>query len=137
MTLMFMSLFSLIIHDFLGEKAGEIGFWMAVPFGILSIVYWHFTELAGCGDLRPYGFVQFFPLGVLPILFLFFPRTVGYGRTMVFVVGFYAAAKMAEHFDRLIFEILGFWSGHTIKHLLAAVGLWFAVRLLDDWRIER
>lgn len=137
MTLMFMALFSLIIHDFLGEKAGKIGFWIAVPFGIFSVVYWHFTECAGCGDLRPYGFVQFFPLAMVPILFAFFPKMVGYGRTMALAVGLYAVAKVAEHFDRAIFETLGFWSGHTIKHLVAAGGLWFAVRLLDSWRIEK
>ena len=137
MTLMFMALFSLIIHDFLGEKTGKIGFWLAVPFGIFSVIYWHFTECAGCGDLRPYGFVQFFPLAIVPILFAFFSKMVGYGRTMALALGLYAMAKVAEHYDDAIFETLGFWSGHTIKHLLAAAGLWFAVRMLDDWQIEK
>ena len=35
-------------------------------------------------------------------------------------IGLYAAAKGAELADHRIFEALGFMSGHTLKHLLAA-----------------
>ena len=35
--------------------------------GLGSVVYWHWTELRGVGDLRPYAAVQFFPiLTILP-----------------------------------------------------------------------
>ena len=36
------------------------------------------------------------------------------------VLGLYAAAKVMEIADQSVFDTLGFTSGHTIKHLLAA-----------------
>lgn len=136
MTLMFMALFSLVLYDFLGKKAGEIGLWLSVPFGIFSVVYWHFTEMAGHGDLRPYAFVQFFPMVAVIGLVAFFPKKVGYKGLLLTVVGLYGLAKIAEHQDHEIFQMLGFWSGHTVKHLVGAVSLFYAMKILDGWLIE-
>ncbi len=133
MTLMFMALFSLVVYDFLGKRAGEWAFWLSVPFGVFSVAYWHFTEQAGHGDLRPYAFVQFFPMLAVAVLLVFFPKKVGYGRILWSVVGLYAVAKICEHFDREIFDVLGFWSGHTIKHLIGGISLWIALKILDGW----
>lgn len=43
--------------------------------------------------------------------------------------GLYVAAKLCETFDHRILALTGFVSGHTIKHLLAALApaLWFAL----------
>lgn len=135
MTLMFMALFSLVLFDFLGEKWGEIGLWVSVPFGIFSVVYWHFTEIVGQGDLRPYAFVQFFPMVAVIALVLFFPKRVKYGGLLLGIVGIYGVAKAAEHLDFEIFRMLGFWSGHTIKHLVGAASLFFAMKILDGWKV--
>jgi hypothetical protein len=49
--------------------------------------------------------------------------------------GFYALAKICEHFDKAIFQATGgFWSGHTLKHLIAAIALYYIVKILDVWR---
>jgi len=37
----------------------------------------------------------------------------------------YIIAKLLEHFDEAIFEVLSVVSGHTLKHLLAALGMLF------------
>ena len=133
MTLMFMSLFALLMYDYLGRRAGTVTFWLAIPLGIVSVLYWHFTEAAGSGDLRPYALVQFFPMLAAPVLILFYPGKVPYVRYILLIIGWYAAAKVCEYFDKEIYEALGFWSGHTLKHLIGAIGLVYAMKILDGW----
>lgn len=133
MTLMFMSLLALLAHDYLGYRTGVAAFWVAVPLGIVSVLYWYFTETAGHGDLRPYALVQFFPILVAPVLILSFPGKVPYVRYFLLVLGWYILAKVCEHYDKPIYDALGFWSGHTLKHLLSAVGLIYVMKLLDGW----
>lgn len=133
MTLMFMSLLALLMYDYFGPAAGARTFFIALPAGIASVLYWHFTEAAGHGDLRPYALVQFFPMVLIPVLFLSFPGKTTYVRTVLQVVGWYVLAKVSEHLDHQIFGLTGFWSGHTLKHFFAAVALVYVMKLLDGW----
>lgn len=133
MTLMFMSLFTLLLYDYLGPRAGALSFWIAIPAGVASVLYWHFTEAAGHGDLRPYALVQFFPMLAAPVLMFSYPGKVPYVRSILFLLGWYVVAKLCEHYDKPIYETLGFWSGHTLKHLVGAVGLVYAMKVVDAW----
>lgn len=133
MTLMFMSLFSLLVYDYVGARAGENAFLISVPLGVASVLYWHFTEAAGHGDLRPYALVQFFPMLAVPVLMLGFPRKTSYGKYILLLLGWYVAAKLCEHFDRPLYAMTGFWSGHTLKHLAGAIGLVYAMKVVDQW----
>lgn len=136
MTLMFMSLLSLLIYDYLGKQAGTVSFWLSIPAGIASVLYWHFTEAAGHGDLRPYALIQFFPMVAAPVLILSYPGKVPYVRFIFFLLGWYVVAKVCEHYDKAIYDSLGFWSGHTLKHLLGAIGLLYAMKIMDGWYPE-
>ena len=136
MTLMFMPLFALVIYDFMGEKIGRPLFWVLIPLGILSVWYWHVTELRGEGDLRIYAFVQFFPMLILPfILWLYYKKT-NYLKYILLILGWYIIAKLCEYFDVQIFELTGFWSGHTLKHLTASVALFYIVKLIIAWQAK-
>ncbi|MBC7777934.1 MAG: alkaline phytoceramidase [Phycisphaerae bacterium] len=137
MTLMFMSLLSLLMYDYLGPRAGTLSFWLTLPLGIASVLYWHLGEAAGHGDLRPYALVQFFPMLAVPVFLLSYPGKVPYVRYILYLLGWYVVAKLCEHYDKPIYETLGFWSGHTLKHLFGAVGLVYAMKLLDGWWPER
>lgn len=137
MTLMFMSLFALLLYDYLGRRAGMTAFATAIPLGIASVLYWHFTEAAGNGDLRPYALVQFFPIAAALVLMSCYPGKVPYIRLVLILIGWYAVAKVFEHFDKAVYAGLGFWSGHTLKHLFGAAGLVYAMKLLDGWFPER
>ncbi len=138
MTLMFMALFSLVVYDFCGEKVGERTFWISILIGVGSVAYWNWTESNGVGDLRPYALVQFFPLLALPFLFVFFSKKVTYGKYILGTAVFYILAKICEYADVAIFEFTKhWWSGHTIKHLLASIALYYMVKLLDKWRMEQ
>jgi hypothetical protein len=78
------------------------------------------------GDLRFYVLVQFGPLLIL-IPALWFVRDARY---LTGVLIFYALAKLAEFCDREVFSSLPI-SGHSIKHVLAAVATYFIFR----WRL--
>lgn len=125
MTISFMSLFSLILRDFVHGKTGKKILIPALLFGAASIWYWHVTD-----DLRPYIFVQFLPLLLIPfILYLYAPK-YGSSVSLIFALCFYGAAKAAEYLDWQIYDALGTgFSGHTIKHLLAAASSYYALKV--------
>jgi hypothetical protein len=102
--------------------AGALGTSLAVASA--AVGWWWFSEQHGAGDLRPYLFVQFLPMLLVPAaLWLRLPARSPRAlddRTWWSVLGLYAAAKVMELADRSVFDALGFTSGHTLKHLLAA-----------------
>jgi hypothetical protein len=89
--------------------------------GLASVVHWRATELAGVGDLRFYGLVQFLPALAIPLICLLFPGRLTSARLVVLFMAWYGVAKLFEIFDHQIFDLLGQTvSGHTLKHLAAA-----------------
>ena len=134
MTLTFMSLYSIIISEFIAERAGRLLLAPLLSAGVASVLYWWFTESHGVGDLRFYAIVQFFPILTTLIILLFFRKKSGsaYGYWILF--GSYIAAKLCEHYDSQIHQALVLISGHTIKHILPALGLWI---LLQTYKTHR
>jgi Ceramidase len=133
MSIAFMAFFSAIIADRIDAKAGN-GWLMAVLIGcgIASLIYWNWTESLGRGDLRFYGLVQFFPLIAIPAVCWLFPeyRYLA-GRYIVWMVGWYGLSKVLEHFDGEVFDLLGHTvSGHTLKHLAAAMATLVVLQML-------
>ncbi len=126
MTVAFMSFFAGLLAERWNERAAA---WLFVPllaFGVGSVVDWHYTN-----DLRWYGVVQFGPMLVIPVLLM--ARPARYWRTsdVWMVLGWYAAAKVLERADALVFAALGgVVSGHTLKHLAAAAGCGWVLRAL-------
>ena len=45
----------------------------------------------------------------------------------MWVVIWYVFAKLFEHFDKEIYATTGFISGHSLKHIAAAVATWYMV----------
>ena len=45
-------------------------------------------------------------------------------------MGFYVLAKAFEALDRQIFQLGHLVSGHTLKHLAAALGIYFLFRMV-------
>jgi len=117
------------------ERIGlRLGLW-ALPFlvllGVASVMYWYWTEQRGVGNLNFYIVVQFYSLLLIVLLGLFFPTSYTHGGDMYKVIGLYAIAKLAETFDLEIYDFGQVISGHTIKHLLAAVAIYLIVRMLQ------
>jgi hypothetical protein len=100
----------------------------------MSVLYWYWTETAGSGDLRPYVLVQFLPMIVIPIILIFFHSDDSNPGGYWLLLSAYVIAKIFEHFDREIFALSGVMSGHTLKHLAAAAGIFL---LLVSFRRRR
>ncbi len=120
MTVAFMGLLTMVLADRIHIRWRHA----LVPLllvGLASVWYWHATESRGAGDLRPYALVQFLPMVLIPLALCLYPaprRDVG---CYVGLVSCYVAAKLLEYFDRPVFELTGSISGHTLKHLVAAL----------------
>lgn len=120
MTIAFMGFFCFVLAMHVNEGLGRKLFWPLIAVGASSVAYWAYSESIGAGDLRFYAIVQFLPMLLIPTLILMFP-SLRYRATYIWwVVGVYAAAKLTEHFDVAINQLLGL-SGHSLKHIIAAL----------------
>lgn len=130
MTVVFMSLLAAIITERISAKGGRMLLFPLLLLGVGSVVYWHFTEQAGHGDLRLYGFVQFYPVLLIPAILLLFPARFTHSGYLFAMIGVYALAKISEHFDAELLAFAGLVSGHTIKHLIASLPIWLMLQML-------
>ena len=120
-----MSLFASIIAERIHRQVGIYLFPVLLILGIGSVSFWHYTELQGLGDLRPYLLVQFFPMLAIPLILILFPSRYTRVRFLVQALGWYVLAKLFEHFDKPIFGLLQETiSGHTLKHLASGVAVY-------------
>lgn len=123
MTLAFMALCSVVVGEYLSAVWARRLLLPLILLGVGSVVYWVLTENRSAGDLRPYIIVQFLPMLMIPVVLLTFRArfTDTWGYWGLFVA--YLLAKLAEHYDAQIHAALLVISGHSIKHLLAAMGI--------------
>jgi hypothetical protein len=118
MTLAFMALFSIIISEFISVQAGRM---LLVPFlaiGVLSVLYWVIFK-----DLRFYALVQYYPMVTIPVIMIFFKSKYNLTGGYWLLLLAYLIAKFFEYFDYQIQSVLGVISGHTLKHIAAAFGV--------------
>ena len=130
-----------LMCGFLGERIDAR--WASLPvlgIGLIAssgtVAWWWISEQHGLGDLRPYLFVQFLPMLVVPAALLLKRPPLRSGAiansTWWAMLALYAAAKLMELGDQWVFAALAFTSGHTIKHLLAAAAALWLVRDLNS-----
>ena len=129
MSVAFMALFCLVLGDRVSWRLANRLSWPLMLIGAASVLYWYWTETRGVGDLRPYGLVQFLPMLLMPLLLLAFPGSRGSAGWLWLTALGYGLAKLAEHFDAAIYAAIGL-SGHSIKHMLSAAAVMFAVLAL-------
>jgi hypothetical protein len=119
----FAALLAAIVAERVGPALGARLLAPLVAAGALSVLYWHVTEARGAGDLRPYAFVQLYPLLAIPLLWALFPARYTRGGDWLAALALYGASKAAEGADAAVFRAGGLVSGHTLKHALAAMGV--------------
>ncbi len=120
MTIAFMSLFAIIISEFIDAKKGVLLLFPLLIVGVASVFYWQVTD-----DLRFYALVQFLPIVLIPLILIIysskFTKISGYW----WLLAAYVLAKVLEYFDSQIFNLSGgLMSGHAIKHVAAAIGMY-------------
>lgn len=119
MSLGFAGLFAALLSEHLGEKLESALLAPALLAGVTSVLWWHWS-----GDLRPYIWIQAAPLLAIPYVVAAFPAQYTHRHYLLYGVGLYALAKVAEFHDREIYTLTAGWiSGHSLKHLLAATAV--------------
>jgi hypothetical protein len=126
MTLAFMGLLAALLAEQVNEALGRLLLVPAVAVGMASVAWWHYT-----GDLRFYGWVQFAPLLAIPVALALFPARYTHRVYLLYGVGIYGLAKLAELLDHQLFSLTrDTLSGHSLKHLLAAMATLFVYLML-------
>jgi hypothetical protein len=99
--------------------------------GIGSVAYWYLTERSGHGDYRFYLFVQFFSPVLLAAIIVLFPAR--YTQTSYLMIAFllFVAAKLFELFDEQIYSWGRILSGHSLKHITAAIACYWILLMLQ------
>lgn len=121
MTIAFAGLFSIVIGEFVSPRIGRAVLIPLLILGALSVEYWAFTEARGAGDLRAYAVFQFLPIVVTLCLLVTRIPVTGDARYFWVLLAFYLLAKTAEFLDARIFDAGGIISGHSLKHVFAAL----------------
>jgi len=132
MTVAFMGFFASMIGERIGVRAGTWLLWPLMWLGFASVLNWDMGERRHAGDLRLYGFVQFYPLVTIPLMmYLFLPRYTRAGDVMI-TLAFYVVAKVLEAgpVDHAIYDLGHLVSGHTLKHLAAAFGAYWLCHMV-------
>jgi len=126
MTVAFMGLFAGLVAEHLSESIERPLLVAAVAIGIASVFWWKHS-----GDLRVYVWVQAASLAAIPFVIALFPGRFTHRHYLLYGVGIYALAKAAEYYDREIFALTSsVLSGHSLKHLLAAFGVYCVYQML-------
>ncbi len=128
MTIGFMGLFAALIGEYISERLGSILLVPMLLLGFSSVVYWHWFD-----DLRFYIWVQTVSLLIIPIVMILYRPRYSNQWLLLAGLGWYALAKVAELADGQIFILSqGLISGHTVKHLLSALGCLTIVLMLQN-----
>jgi hypothetical protein len=136
MAIAFMALFCGVVSEHLDNTPERKVLAAAVAVAVASIAWWQYAD-----DLRLYAWVQFGPL--LAILYLLLACGGRYSHRYYLGLGLaaYAFAKLAEIGDGAIYAATaGIVSGHSLKHLLAALAPWCVYLMLarrHSYRLQR
>jgi len=130
MTIAFMSLIAAQIVDRISVRAGLLLLLPMLLTGIASAVYWLVTERAGAGHVVPYGILQAYSVVMLLAIAWLYPSRYTRGNDIYWVFTAYVLSKVLETFDKELLAVGHLVSGHTLKHVAAAIAGLFVLRML-------
>jgi len=136
MTFAFMSLLAAAVVDRISVSAGLRLLVPLLAIGAGSVAYWRWSVLHSSENLWPYALVQYGSIAAVITIAMLFPSRYTRGPDIYAATGIYAAAKAAEALDANFYALGQIVSGHTLKHLLAALAVYWLLRMLLLRRIR-
>ena len=121
MTIAFMGLVCSQIVDRISIRAGLVLLVPMLLMGAASVIYWRITERAGAGNVVPYGVLQGYSVVILLLLAVLKPSRYTHGKILYWVFAWYVLSKILETYDTQVLAWSHLFSGHTLKHVAAAV----------------
>jgi hypothetical protein len=124
----FAGLLGLAVADRISARAG---LWMAAAIlvlGPITVFVW-----ANTGNLLPWSVLQGGGMLLIVLLALRHPIAGAWGLPLAAVIAWYALAKGLEGGDHAVFGFThGLVSGHTLKHIAAAMAAWPVAALMHN-----
>lgn len=118
MTIGFMGLFIAILSEYANPNFERFILIPATLLGLFSVVIWHYFD-----DLRFYYWIQLVPLLTIPVVLIVFKGKYTLQSYLIIALIFYLLAKFSETYDVEIYSFSSEnFSGHSLKHILAALG---------------
>lgn len=133
----FMALFTALFGELVSLKLANKMLLPLELLGMAGVIYWGISEHLSYGDMRFYILTQYLPLILLPIMLIKYKWQYSHQSSCIFILLFYALAKITEVYDQPILELTGEVSGHTIKHLLSALSGYWVYWLLQHRKTIR
>lgn len=125
-TVGFMGLFGALLVEHVSVRLKPLQIPLIIV-GIGSVLYWYVFD-----DLRFYVWVQFVPLLLIPFLLLLFKSRYSHQYLLLISLVLYGFAKLFEWYDIAVFQATaGVISGHTFKHVLAALSCYCLLFMLQ------
>lgn len=119
----FMGFFVALLAEHFQGRASARAKTLLVPlvvFSIATIYWWRAT-----GDLSPWIWVQVAPMLAIVLALAVLPGRYTHRRYLAYALAWYLLAKLFELGDEPIMRwTAGAMSGHVLKHLAAAAGVW-------------
>lgn len=126
-----MALLAAAVSERIGIRQGLRLLPVLIMIGMGSVVYWYWSEQQGAGNLNFYIVVQFCSILLIVLLAILFPSRYTRGADIYGVITLYGLAKLAEILDEQIYLLGQIVSGHTLKHLLAGMAVYWVLRMLQ------
>jgi hypothetical protein len=125
MTVVFAGVLGGVVAERIGERSAWPTLLVLALLGPASVLYWQSS-----GNLAPYIVVQAGGVLVAVSILLLTPRPSA-GLPWMALLAWYIVAKLAESGDTLIWRATGGWfAGHALKHVAAALGGWSVARAI-------
>ena len=123
LTIVFMAFFAAVWGEHISVTMSLKMVWPLIGVGLASVVYWYVSESLGRGDLRFYAVVQFLPMVLLPFIMMTHKSQLTGVAYIWGVILAYGLSKVAEVLDGPVYQASGGYSGHEVKHWVAAAGI--------------
>jgi hypothetical protein len=121
----FMGFFAALIGEH-GRVDSRLLMLPLILFSIAAVYWWRFT-----GDLSLWVWVQLAPMLAIVLALVFLPGRYTHRRYMAYALACYALSKLLELGDRQLMDWSGgAFSGHALKHLAAAAGVYCFYEML-------
>lgn len=125
----FMGFFVALLSEHAGAEGNRLARRALLPlvvFSVAAVYWWRLT-----GDLSLWVWVQLAPMTAIVLALWLLPPQYTHRRYFAYALGCYVLAKGFELGDGRLYEWSGgLLSGHTLKHLAAAAGVYFFYAML-------
>lgn len=117
-----------LIADRIGARAGAIAAMFGSVCAASAVIYWWTTGGTAGGDMAPYVAAQLLGVALPLLVAVSRPGQIATVELLLAIAGFAAARMFAAH-DAELLSMVGI-SGHSLKHMAAAVAAAVALRAL-------